>query len=269
MVPLHLKGGVTIKGIVNSTIYILVIILSGMICFIALRTMSLAKARIPRNSVFVSPVTGERVTSVSTGIKPIEVTYIPVKSSTALNGISNAALIYEYIDKTGKPCYKALFHDKAPGKSSSMTSIESTSDRHLPKFNFIELKNLPKDYIRPARSVFVNLGNTVFSNFLYENGQYYHYRDTFKDIDKAASKQVAVSNIIVQFIGEGIKVDSPYIEGSGKALLFSGGRVIDIKWDKNKNKPIKVVDEEGKPISLLKGSTWWILTPENSSVAYN
>ena len=49
-----------------------------------------------------------------------------------------------------------------------------------------------------ATSIFITFNEDSSSNFLYENGEYYHYRDLC--IDRDNDTPVKLSNVIVQFI---------------------------------------------------------------------
>ena len=128
---------------------------------------------------------------------------------------------------------------------------------------------LPGSYKKTVSSIFITLCYNISSNFIYENGLYYHYRDVVKDIDRVNLKPIAVSNVVVQFINPKDKIETYDITGTGKGYLFCGGKIIDIKWEKQRTNPIKIVDEHNNPVSLIKGSTWWIVLHQNSSVAYN
>jgi Protein of unknown function (DUF3048). len=199
----------------------------------------------------------------------MEVTYTANDENIRLKGISNAELTYEYVNNDGKPFYKALFSKSVPSRSDPITSIDNTTDSSFPKINYIDLTELPNKYKKAAHSIFVKLYYNLSSNFIYENGLYYHFRDKYKDIDGANLRPITVSNVVIQFVSQDVNINTYKIAGNGKGLLFCGGKVIDIKWNKEKTNPIKIVDEHGTPISLIKGSTWWIVLHENSSVAYN
>ena len=43
----------------------------------------------------------------------------------------------------------------------------------------------------------------------------------------------------------------------------------DIKWNRKKNSPIKIIDENGGEVSLMPGPTWWIFIDKDCSVAYD
>jgi hypothetical protein len=221
------------------------------------------------NSLNISPITGERLRPVIASRNPTEVIYSISKEEDSLNGISNADIIYEFIDTNGKLYYKALFHENVPKKTHPIVSINSKSYKALPKLNFLDYIDLPKDYTRSANSIYVTFNYNLFSNFLYDKDQYIHFRDSEKDIDKSNSKPIGVSNVVVQFAGSNCNKHPENINGYGHGLLFCGGKAIDIKWEKNNKNPLKLLDESGNPLSLLRGKTWWIVVKDNSFIAYN
>lgn len=199
----------------------------------------------------------------------IELTYTLTSNTDKLDGLSSADIIYEYIDKDEKTVCKALFHDNIPSSPFSKTNTTTLPMKNIPSFTFVDFINLPKNYSQSANSINVKLSKNIESKFIYENDYYIHYRNSLKDIDPITSKTISVSNVLIQFCNEN-KFSSPLeVNGIGKGILFLGGKIVDIRWEKEKSNPIKVVDEYGKPVSLLKGRTWWIILKNNSSIAYN
>ena len=172
------------------------------------------------------------------------------------------------MDINGQVYNKALFHDKIPKKSYPIIKVENVAERDLPELNFIDDIDLPSDYTKPVKSIFTTLSYNIFSNFIYEDNKYVHYRDSLKDIDETNSKSITVSNIIIQFNTYN-NINPSKSEGSGKGLLFCGGKVMNIKWDKEKKAPIKLIDELGNPVYLLRGHTWWLLLKDATSLAYD
>ncbi len=92
-------------------------------------------------------------------------------------------------------------------------------------------------------------------------------------IDRESGLQLAAKNIIVQFAdtkvidGEGRL--SINLTGSGKALVFSGGKVIDAKWTKKDNRSRTVfTDANGAEIALAPGQTWIQIVRTDTKVEY-
>lgn len=92
-------------------------------------------------------------------------------------------------------------------------------------------------------------------------------------IDKENGKQIEVSNILVQ------KVKSKVLDAKGrlkinmtkggKAMLFTGGKVIKGTWSrKNLNSRTIFKDENGKQFKLTTGKTWVEVTDQNCSIKY-
>jgi hypothetical protein len=253
----------------NSIILTLCIILSVLVLYISGKTLVLTYGVSTAAQRYNASVNTSLYEEGIDRIKPIEVTYTTIESSSSLNGISNADFVFEYIDYRGTPYYKAFFRDSVPKKTHPIVSIAETDGGELPKLNFIEDPKQIAKYKNKAKAVFVKLSYNISSNFVYENGLYYHYRDVRCDIDNAAHKPIAVSNLVVQFLPSDAKLESYDFLGNGSGLLFCGGKAIEIKWEKEKNTPVKIVGLDGNPISVVKGKTWWIITNDIYSVAYN
>lgn len=222
---------------------------------------------IPPNSINVSPITGERIEPVYNSEKtPVEVTYIYTENLKEASGLSDANIIYEYLDGSNSLVRKAIFYDKVPKNNYPVNNIDNISLSSLPKFKFLDTLDV-KDFPQSAKYIFVNFNNDISSNFIFEDGLYYHFQNTFKNIDKESNKQISVSNIIVQYVDKKESYLSKDITGSGEGVLFCGGKIIKIKWNKDSN-PIKITDEKGNPVSIIRGNTWWILLKNDNSVIY-
>ncbi len=96
--------------------------------------------------------------------------------------------------------------------------------------------------------------------------------------DLTTGKRVAPRNVIVQFItvtGSGIYdvtgAETPNLQviGSGKCLVFTGGKVYHGTWKKaNRNSPTRFLDENGRDIPLHPGQTWIHLVTEDIGAVY-
>ncbi len=96
--------------------------------------------------------------------------------------------------------------------------------------------------------------------------------------DLTTGKRVAPRNVIVQFItvtGSGIRdvtgAETPISQviGSGKCLVFTGGRVYHGTWNKpNRSSPTRYLNESGKDIPLHPGQTWIHLVTEDIGAVY-
>lgn len=196
------------------------------------------------------------------------VTYSPKPEDTFISGLTEADLIYEYLDKNNKITYQAIFYDNVPKKVSPILSMKKVSLSSLPKLNFIE-KSIYSNQSKNINFIYVTLDYDKLTNFIYEDGYYIHYKGNFKDLDKSNFLPINISNIIIQMVNSTENIKEIDVYGNGKGLLFSQGKVTDIKWSKDKNDAIKLTDNNNKDISLLKGKTWWLIVNDTASIAYN
>ena len=88
--------------------------------------------------------------------------------------------------------------------------------------------------------------------------------------DKLDGEQVSATNIVVL----SVKIDRSYLDrkyghipksvlvDSGKAWVFSGGKLIESNWSKaSATSPIVLTDSAGSPVLLAPGNTWVELMP--------
>jgi len=199
--------------------------------------------------------------------KAKEVTYINKADKLNLSGLSEADIIFECINSIGQDSYKAIFTKNIPKNIKSSLKVKYKTIKYIPKFNFQNKDGFSDKYTISAKSIYINLNNLCSSNFIY-NGKYYiHYRDTVQDIDKNNNSLLPLANIIVQFIDKGSgKYNIETDIGNGGGYLFTSGRGIQIKWNKEDTNPIKFTDLSNNPIYLNPGLTWWIFLDKNSSI---
>ena len=108
----------------------------------------------------------------------------------------------------------------------------------------------------------------------------YSYKRKYSDsdhFDLNNKKQLGVKNIVVQFMRESNANDGYPgnvhllygTTGSGKALIFQDGNVIEGKWMKaSRTARSKYVDSKGKEIELNRGQIWIQTVPEGSKIVY-
>lgn len=96
--------------------------------------------------------------------------------------------------------------------------------------------------------------------------------------DLTTGKRVAPRNVIVQFVtvtwggardATGAETPNLQVVGSGKCLVFSGGKVYTGTWEKaDRGSPTLFKDLLGNPIKLRPGQTWIHLVTEDIAVTY-
>lgn len=244
---------------------ILVLILSIFIYRIITHISYFAKP----DEVTISKYTGERV-EYSTPFKPAKIaTYINTNNEAPIAGLSSADVVFEFLSNSYAPTYKAIYSSEAVKNVSSTVNLKDYSNSFLPEFNFSKNIELPDFRGKNATSVFITFNEDLSSNFLYKNGEYYHYRGLVIDNDN--NTPVKFTNVIVQFIKGNITNDDALTssENDGTGLLFCHGVAQDIKWNRKKDSQIAIIDQNGGPVSLMPGATWWIFIDKECSVAYD
>lgn len=195
-------------------------------------------------------------------------TYTNANNDSTL-GLSSADIVLEFLSNSNGITYKAIFNEDVAKDISPDVNLKEYSSSYLPKFNFLKDALITRPIGDTATSVFITFNEDASSNFLYENGEYYHYRDL--QVDKDNNAPVKFSNVIVQFINGNITNDETLIspENNGDGILFCGGKAQKIKWSREKKSEISFANEMGGPVLLNPGSTWWIFVDKDRSVAYD
>ncbi|MEY2954874.1 MAG: hypothetical protein RL530_475 [Actinomycetota bacterium] len=90
--------------------------------------------------------------------------------------------------------------------------------------------------------------------------------------DSADGKQISAVNVVVLRVA----VDRSYrdpkygyvpktlLEGTGKGMVFSGGKALDVTWTKtSQTSYVQLTDRDGSNVQLLPGNTWFELVPSD------
>jgi len=221
------------------------------------------------DEVTVSKYTGQRIYNPGFDESLKIATYINTNKEGPLIGLSSADVVLEFLSNSNGITYKAIFNGATARNISSSVSLKDYTNSYIPKFNFSNNISLTGINARKATNIFVTFNEGSSSNFLYNNGEYYHYRGL--NIDKDNDSPVKLSNVVVQFIHGNVTNDETLscFQNQGTGLLFCDGMAQNIKWSKKVNSAVKIVGEKGGEVSLMPGPTWWIFIDVDSSVAYD
>jgi hypothetical protein len=221
------------------------------------------------DEIAISTFTGERISSPSVDNSSKIATYTNTSNGGPLIGLSSADVVLEFLSRSSGITYKAIFNQAAAKNISSIVDLKDYSNSYLPKFIFSNNIEIDETHGKSATNIFVTFNEGSSSNFLYHDGEYVHYRGT--EIDKDNASPVKLANVVVQFIHGNITNDDTLTssENYGTGLLFCSGIAQNINWSKKLNSPIEINDENGRELSLMTGSTWWIFIDVDSSVAYD
>ncbi len=131
-----------------------------------------------------------------------------------------------------------------------------------------------------ATSIDIAYGNACDVHYDYAvNGDgYLRTVNGHPNTDLTTGAQLQPTNVIVQYVQvqpSGLKdvmgADSPdsIVIGTGKAVIFSGGKVIDATWSKSsRNVPTVYKDLSGDVVQLHPGQTWVNFIPDRIALTY-
>ncbi|MGB4503807.1 MAG: DUF3048 C-terminal domain-containing protein, partial [Syntrophaceticus sp.] len=105
-------------------------------------------------------------------------------------------------------------------------------------------------------------GNNV--SYVLSTGEkrYLRYINGSPHSDQESGKQIAVTNVVVQYAphqyrGDGTACIDIQVIGSGKAEYFLAGQYYEGTWQKNSlESPTRFFNAEGKEITFPRGNTW-------------
>lgn len=107
-----------------------------------------------------------------------------------------------------------------------------------------------------------------------QNNQYLRSNGGKPHVDMETSEQLNAKNIVVQFVKEQSGVDNEkhnYYEnvGTGEALIFQNGDVIEGTWKKATiSDRTRYFDEDGLEISFVRGKIWIEAVPAGNTINY-
>jgi len=107
-----------------------------------------------------------------------------------------------------------------------------------------------------------------------QSNQYLRFNGGNEYMDLTAKAQVSAKNVAIQFVRERGPVDRNkhliYTTiGSGRALIFQNGGVIEATWEKDSRlKRTKFLDENGDEIAFVRGPIWIEAVPAGNKVEY-
>ncbi len=182
-----------------------------------------------------------------------------------LDDLKRANFIFLYRNNTGNLIFKLLSDKNDSLKIHPLLDNSNSLSLTLSEFNYTTQESIIGLYNNMAKHLTLNFDNNHFILFSYDNNHY-----TLNNInDKSMNNQlkdVSIDNILITFYqSENLQTLSKH---SGTGLLFTGGRIVDIEWSKKDSEPIKIVDEKGKPISLIEGKVCWILADNSLKIDF-
>lgn len=197
------------------------------------------------------------------------------------NLYTSTALLRQYLAESGDafnrlPEAGLYFADEEERKTQSGTGETQTEEEG-------ESGEEPPESVMVSEASTVNIAykaTICAASYQYDasSRSYLHFIQGAPHTDATTGRQVAPRNVIVQYVTvtdsglrdtTGAFVPESRVTGSGKCLVFTGGKVYHATWRKdNRNSPTVFVDENGNPVPLNAGQTWIHLINEEIAVTY-
>jgi len=107
-----------------------------------------------------------------------------------------------------------------------------------------------------------------------DSGRYLRWNNGAVHKDRATGKQIAADNVVVVWAkytpASRDKVRSVTYDiklgGEGRATIFKRGERHDVKWIATRNAPPRFENEDGEPVKLTPGTTWFQVIPLDGKV---
>lgn len=109
--------------------------------------------------------------------------------------------------------------------------------------------------------------------YIQETNLYEHYVDGDLYIDAENDLPVTASNVLIQYVKSTVLDDHKRLgidmTAGGKALLFTGGNVVEGTWSRaDLDSPTVFTDAEGNDFVMTRGKTWVHVIDQNADVTY-
>lgn len=145
------------------------------------------------------------------------------------------------------------------GNTSAMRDLQKQLGQTTSNFTGFLRKDSSPSETSEATTISIDFSRPIFkAEFRYNKvtNNYERYLAGKPHIDRATGKPITVVNLIVlktkEVAGGGVQA-----LGSGEALIFNDGKVQKAKWQQTDfNQRIKLLDEVGNEIPLLRGDSW-------------
>jgi Protein of unknown function (DUF3048). len=110
--------------------------------------------------------------------------------------------------------------------------------------------------------------------YKYQDTKYVKYIDNDLAMDKATNKPLTVQNIVIQITTMQLQKDGQHLNidlvGTGTGYVLSKGKVEKIIWiKKSLQSATSLLTENGAPIPLSVGNTWWHIVDNNASIKFH
>ena len=176
-----------------------------------------------------------------------------------IDGLTDSKTIWRY-GETGKVAPHNAY-SSLESIRSTMTSNNRNEGKLEGGFQYHLEFSLPQGGA-DAKDITIHFNSANTSRFVYrEDGFYSRYKDGVEQVDENDNLPLNVRNIIIQVANSYVIDNEGHLGndsvGSGTGKLLTGGKVVDITWEKSaRNARTIFYDSEHKEIILNPGQTW-------------
>lgn len=204
----------------------------------------------------VSPAGATVVTSGAAGVTKSRIT------KAGIPFIEEGAKGFFRDDSRSSPSWYHLLDHLKTTAALTRTKSARTPENYLPWGTEADFAG-----VQAATQVDVPFGGFHTTKWAFQGGHYVNTNSYAKKGDEFAADNVLVIRAQIGDAGyldpAGNKVPEIKLVGSGKALLFHGGKVVRGTWSKSAtDAPFELATEAG-PLKVPAGRTWIELVPDN------
>ncbi|WP_040214043.1 DUF3048 domain-containing protein [Clostridium polynesiense] len=134
--------------------------------------------------------------------------------------------------------------------------------------------NLDNSSLPSAKEVIIKPNKNYSTSYIYKEGKYFKSMDDTASADRDSGKIISADNIVIQKTDISLQKDGVHLNinliGEGEGFLITKGRYKKIKWKKTKETSETLLeDNNGNPLVLSKGNTWWHIIDNKHMVVIN
>ncbi|MGL6184251.1 MAG: DUF3048 domain-containing protein [Clostridium chrysemydis] len=164
-------------------------------------------------------------------------------------------------------------------------NLYTSSEKVLEALKDKSFNPAPKDFLnyddssfndenlKASNTIDIKCNNLYSTSYKFKDGRYEKYMDGTLSYDALTKKPLAFDNVIVQKTNITLQNDGSHLDvdliSNGTGYVFSKGKVKEIKWKKDAEYgQTKLLDLEGKEISIPSGTTIWNIIDNNAPIKF-
>ena len=200
-------------------------------------------------------------------------------SKEALNEVKEDTAIMSLNEMYNGKYYYRDDERKAPHNlyTSSTKILKAIEDK---KYNLkaesplkFDKETFKNEALKSSTNILVEPNNVYKTSYNFKDGVYTKHMDGEIAVDALTNKPLTFTNIVIQKTDITLQADNSHLDidlvNTGDGLLFSNGKVMEIKWNKDSEfGDTRLYDLEGNDVSLTPGNTIWNIVNSDSKITY-